>query len=490
MENTHQTPLVTALTIAAAQPHAAFYTPGHKRGQGASAALQKLVGPTALRGDLPELPGLDNLFAPEGPIAQAQQLAAATFGAEATYFLANGSTSGIEAAMLAVSGPKSALLVPRNVHQSVLSGLVLSGAQPFYLAPIHHPDWDLALGITAAQVEQALTRHPEIRAVLLVSPNYQGVCADVAAIAQAAHRHGAVLIVDEAHGPHFGFHPRLPPSALMAGADVVVQSTHKVLGAMTQASMLHVQGPRVDRDRLTQALQMTQSSSPNYLLLASLDAARQQMAIAGTELMAETLVIAEQMRTQLAELLPLRLLTPQALQSIEVSFCLDCTRLTIDVSGLGLSGFAADTFLHEVQQVTAELPTLRQLAFIISLGNRREEGDRLVAAFHALIEHSTQLAPAAILECPRLMLPVVTQPVMTPREAFWTSSHVVPLDAAVGQLCQASLCPYPPGIPILLPGERITAEHLDYLLQVRRMGGVVTGIADPTWQTLRVLQPH
>ncbi|HEY9736470.1 MAG TPA: aminotransferase class I/II-fold pyridoxal phosphate-dependent enzyme, partial [Trichocoleus sp.] len=284
-----QAPLLEALTQSARRPHAAFYAPGHKRGQGIPKRLQALLGESVFAADLPELPELDNLFAPEGAIAQAQALAAAAFGAEQTYFLANGSTCGIEAAVLAACRPGEKIVVPRNAHQSVVSALILSGALPVWVQPEYDASWDLVGAVRPEAVAMALQQHPDSRAVLVVSPTYQGICSDLAGIADIAHSYGLPLLVDEAHGPHFTFHPDLPTPALAAGADLAVQSTHKVLSALTQASMLHVQGDRICRQRLQRALQLTQSTSPSYLLLASLDAARQQMALEGYSLLSETL---------------------------------------------------------------------------------------------------------------------------------------------------------------------------------------------------------
>lgn len=491
MTDQHSTPLLTALTTAAARAHTAFYAPGHKQGQGASDALRSLVGRAALAADLPELPELDNLFAPTGPIDQAQQLASQAFGGEATFFLANGSTGGIEAALLAVSSPHESVLVPRNAHRSVFAGLVLSGASPVYLSPLHDPQWDLAFGVTAPQIEQALQSYPDIRAVVVVSPSYHGVCADIAAIANIVHQHDAILLVDEAHGAHLGFHPDLPQGAIAAGADIVIQSTHKVLGAMTQASMLHVQGQRVNRDRLRQALQLTQSTSPNYLLLASLDAARQQMAMAGTDLMAQTLAIAQQVRDRLRPMPGLGVLSPEQLLAVDHSFQLDPTRLVIDVAALGLTGFAADEFLHEQQRVTAELPTLRQLAFILSLGNLPADGDRLVSALDQLGQQTATLhspSPKA-LPSTASMQAMFSQPSMTPRAAFFATAVTVPIAQAVGAIAADALCSYPPGIPLLLSGERITAAAIASLQQIHQAGGVITGNPDETGRTIRVIAP-
>ena len=289
-----QTPLVDALKRCANRENSPFHTPGHKRGQGISNRHQQLFGTAAFQADLPELPELDNLFAPEGVILQAQRLAAEAFGAEQTWFLANGSTCGIEAAILATCGPGDKLILPRNVHSSAISGLILSGAIPIYVSPPYSRHWDLPLGLAQREIAIALSAHPDAKAVLIVSPTYQGICSDVKAIAHLTHSYDIPLLVDEAHAPHFAFHPELPASALASGADIAIQSAHKVLSAFTQSALLHAQGSRIDRHQLTQSLQLTQSTSPSYLLLGSLDAARHQMATDGFALMSRTLSLADQ----------------------------------------------------------------------------------------------------------------------------------------------------------------------------------------------------
>lgn len=484
-------PLVSALAQAMQRQCTAFYAPGHKHGAGMSASLIELLGSQVFRADLPELPELDNLFAPEGPIHAAQVLAAQTFGAEETFFLANGSTCGIEAALLAVCNPGDQVLIPRNAHISVLSALVLCGAWPIFLTPVHHPQWDLALGVTAQQIEHALQTYPEIRAVVVVSPNYQGICADIAAIATCVHAQSNILIVDEAHGAHLSFHEQLPKGAIASGADLVIQSTHKVLAAMTQASMLHVQGPRIDRERLRKALQLTQSTSPNYLLLASLDAARQQMAQSGQALMARTLELVQGVRSRFADLAPLQCLTPEQVATFPGNLQLDLTRLTVDVSDLHITGFTADAWLHETVGVTAELPTLRQLAFIFSLGNSRADSERLVQALAELVQTAATLTAPSWGDFPNApwIEKPLSKPPLSPREAFFASAQRIAIAQAVGQISADTLCPYPPGIPVLLPGERITQAAVTYLQQVHGAGGTITGNTDPTLQTLRIIEP-
>lgn len=483
-----QTPMLSALQASSRRPHAAFYAPGHKRGQGASPRLRELLGDAALAADLPELPELDNLFAPEGVIFEAQTLAAAAFGADQTYFLANGSTCGIEAAILATVGPGEKVIVPRNAHRSVVAGLVLAGAMPIFVAPEYSQEMGLALGVKVEDVAAALAQHPDSRAVLLVSPTYHGICSEVGAIAALAHHHHIPLLIDEAHGPHFAFHPDLPTPALALGADLVVQSTHKVLGALSQAAMLHTRGDRIDPSRLQAALQLTQSTSPNALLLASLDAARQQMATEGKALLSHTLALAQHMRRELAAIPGLTVIDPPAVTAFSSVGDLDLTRLTVDVSGLGITGLEADDILHNELGVTVELPELRHLTLILSLGNRVVDGEHCVAGLRSLSERcaAQSLSERSARQAGTVGLwlqpvhhdggeRVFTLPEVTPRAAFFAPTETVAARAAVGRLSADTVSAYPPGIPTLVAGERITADAIAHLTAIKQQGGYVTG---------------
>ncbi|MBD3883253.1 aminotransferase class I/II-fold pyridoxal phosphate-dependent enzyme [Phormidium tenue FACHB-886] len=476
-----QAPLLEALRSAAWRSTAAFHTPGHKGGQGIPSALADLLGSKVFPADLPELPELDNLFTPEGVILKAQALAAAAFGAEQTWFLANGSTCGIQAAVLATCQPGEKLILPRNVHQSAIAALILSGAVPVWLEPEVDPLWGIAHSVDPASIATALAQHPDAKAILLVSPTYYGVCGNVVAIAQLAHAHGIPLLVDEAHGAHFAFHADLPLSALKAGADLTVQSTHKTLSALTQAAMLHVQHQRIDRDRLSRALQIVQSTSPSYLLLASLDAARQQMATQGESLMAQALALAASIRAQLAPL-PIAVLSSSRSPSPGF-FALDPLRLTLSITGL--SGFQADERLHQEFGVTCELPGLHHLTFILTHGNTPEEADRLVISLEKLSRtppaFSSSLPPA---DC---LTPPARVPSLSPRQAFFAAHATVPVQEAIAQPSAELICPYPPGIPVLIPGEIITPEAICSLQQTLLAGGILTGCADSTLQTLKIV---
>ena len=307
--NQNQTPLLDAIISNAKRPHAPFYTPGHKQGKGISSKLANYFGKAVFRADLTELTELDCLFAADGVIQQAQQLAAEAFGSSQTWFLVNGSTCGIEAAILATCHDGDKIILPRNVHSSVISGLILAGAIPIFINPEYDATLDIAHSITIQNLEKALQKHPDAKAVMMVYPTYYGVCGDIKAIAKLTHEYNIPLLVDEAHGAHFAFHPELPISALNAGADLTVQSIHKTLGAMTQASMLHIQGNRININRINKALQLTQSTSPSYILLASLDAARQQIALHGKELLTQTLQLAEKARKYIHKIPGLSTLT-------------------------------------------------------------------------------------------------------------------------------------------------------------------------------------
>ena len=490
-----QTPLLDALKTDAECSQACFYTPGHKQGQGISQKIANVFGTAVFRADLPELRDT-------AAIQQAQELAARAFGAEKTWFLVNGSTCGIEAAILATCGPGDKIILPRNVHSAAIAGLILSGAVPIFVYPEYDFGLDNAHCIAADAVAAALSKHPDAKAVMVVYPTYYGVCGDLKAIARVTHQYDIPLLVDEAHGAHFAFHPELPAPALAAGADLTVQSAHKTLAAFTQASMLHVQGTRIDRDRLEKALQFLQSTSPSYLLLASLDAARQQMALYGKQLMSHALQLAQQARNQIGEIPGISvfdLTCKQQKSQVSPGFAaLDKTRLTVDVSKLGLTGFRAAEILEQDFGVTAELASPRHLTFIISLGNTQKDIEQLVRAFTTLAEMSlppksnninlqrTDFKLSCFLWDDFINMGNAVR--ISPRQAFFAETETLPIPKATGRICAEIICPYPPGIPVLMPGETISKSALEYLQKIQTMGGFISGCADTSLQALKVVK--
>ena len=478
-----ETPLLTALLQSKRQTNAVFFAPGHKKGKGIEHQLEYLLGKKVFQTDLPELPELDNLFAPQAAIAKAQDLASQCFGADRTWFLVNGSTCGIVSAIMATCEAGDKIILPRNIHQSAIAGLVFSGATPVFVKPEHDHLRDITYSITSDAIEKTLINNPETKAVMVLYPSYQGICGDLEAIADITHKYNIPLLVDEAHGGHFAFHNNLPPSALSLGADLTVQSTHKVLGAMTQASMLHIQGTKIAPQRVTKALQLLQSTSPSYLLLASLDAARKQMAIEGQQLMEKTLILADIARENLIKIPGLSVVEYSPRSGFKY---LDRTRLTVDIGQLGITGYEADSILHEELGVTCELPLLRHLTFIITFGNDRDDITKLIEAFTTLSQYYYPATSFSTNVCLSSNLPIPPSP-LSPREAYFAPTETIPFSQSSDRICGELICPYPPGIPILMPGEMITKEAIEYLQQVSKSGGVITGCSDETLATVSVI---
>lgn len=491
-----------------------FHVPGHKRGLSTPPALRGLVG-DSLRYDLTELEGLDYLASPTGPIREAQQLAAQLWGAASTWFLVNGTTVGVHAAVMATCGPRDTLLLPRNAHLSAFNAMVLAGCQARYMQPQYDPYFGVAHHVTVAALEQALGEAQQsqqrVGAVLVVSPTYYGVLSDVRGLAQVCHRHGVPLIVDEAHGAHLGLSPELPNSALQQGADIVVQSTHKQLSAMTQAAMLHSQGGLVSHSKVARALQVLQSSSPSYLLMASLDAARQQAASPGV--FSEPLAAAELARRSLQSIPGVRILSQEHLQPQYSSKrygggagreqparrCgegagadLDPLRLTLSFADIGLTGYEAAEVLERDYGVVPELAAPGCVVLAMSVGSTRAHAACLVAAVQQLSElYSSVEACDGIATSHQQALEYLSsisqQPVMSPREAYQAESVRVQVADAIGSSSAELLCPYPPGVPIVFPGEVISAAIVEALDAVLQSGGRVSGVCGQQLVTMAVL---
>ncbi|AFY62113.1 aminotransferase class I/II-fold pyridoxal phosphate-dependent enzyme [Synechococcus sp. PCC 6312] len=490
-------PILNALLRHSQGDYRGFHTPGHHSGQGIHPDLADAWRTAGLQLDLSEIPGLDNLAAPTAIIAQAQNLAAETFGAEKSWFLINGSTVGISAAIMATCGPGDRILVPRTIHQSVLSGMVLAGAKPVFMTPEYDPVWGLAFPLNPAQIEAALSHYPNTKAVLVISPTYEGLCPDLVQIAQIVHQQNIPLIVDEAHGSHFQFHPQLPMSAIQAGADVVIQSTHKTLSALTQAGMLHQQGKRVSTTRISQCLRVLQSSSPSYLLLASLDIARYQMASEGELLWDSVLGLADYFTHALTRL-------PHSIQlsadSLPLGITKDLTRQTLGTWPLAITGYRADDYLDQHHHITAELPTLNYLTFLLGLGHTPTDVNALVKGWQQFIENMEKNHEQTYLYSQEWQtlnqvsqasssLEPITTPILDLRTAFFSPQIKVTQAQAIHQVSAEWICPYPPGIPWLFPGEQITATIIERLLAIQQAGGTITGASDPTLQTLMVTEP-
>jgi len=482
-ERQHRTPLFDALVHLAESRKLSFHTPGHKSGKGISTRFRKFVGPKIFEIDLTTLDEVDSLHKPVGVIKEAQELAASAYGADRSFFLVNGTTVGNHAMILATTHPGDEVLVARNAHKSILAGLILSGAHPRFFLPRFDPSWGIILNVVPEVVREAMDRYPAAKVLTLTSPSYYGIAADLAGIIPDAKARGLVILVDEAHGPHLAFHPRLPLSALQAGADLCVQSTHKILGGMTQSSMLHVKGSAVDPARVARVLQLLQSTSPSYILMASLDLARMQMATEGEKLLNKAIELAEEARERINRIAGLRCLTEEEVKAMG-DFRLDVTKLTISVKDLGLTGFQASSFLNAEFDIQVEMADLQNILVIVSIGDRRDDLHRLVLALERLAgRHAGKRGSSIPLLLPsfegRLLLP--------PREAYFAPSEDLPLRKAEGRVSADIVTVYPPGIPLLVPGEEITAPAIEYLLHLAGCGARIDGLLEQGESKIRVV---
>jgi arginine decarboxylase len=479
------TPYLDALLAYAARDPGRFHIPGHKGGPGADPSLRELVGREGLAHDIPALiEGIDVGPRPT-PFEQAQRLAAEAWGARRSWFLINGASQGNQAACMALAHAGEPVVVQRNVHGSVVDGLVLGGLVPTFVAPELDPELGVAHCLAPEELDRALIETPGAVGVLAVSPTYFGACADLRGLADAAHSHAVPLIVDEAWGAHLHFHPDLPEDALAAGADLVISSTHKIVGSLGQAAMLHLgSGDRLDEHIVDRCVSLVESTSPSGLLSGSLDAARRQAAVHGQELLGETIATLESTREQVRQIPGLDVLDERLAGRPGVAGW-DPLRLSIDVRGTGTTGYHLAATARDIDDINFELASENVAVAVFGMGAPAEpQAERLLAALRRTVD---QIGAEAPDEHPEFAPPPPWGPLaMTPREAFLGPQDVVPFDDAEGRVAAESLAAYPPGVPNVLPGERMTRETLDFIAESVAHGGYVRGAVDRELRTLRV----
>ena len=480
------TPYLDALRAYAARKPGRFHVPGHKGGPGADPGLRELFGDRVLELDIPALTyGIDVGDVPT-PFQEAQRLAAEAWGARRTWWLVNGASQGNHAALLTLGHRGQHVVTQRNAHSSTIDALIMSGLRPTFVAPELDPELHIAHCMTPEALERALGETPEAAGATVVSPTYFGAMADVAGLVEVAHAHGVPLIVDEAWGAHLAFHEDLPAPALSLGADLVISSTHKVVGSLTQSAMIHLgHGDLIEEGVVDRCVTLIESTSPNSLLFASLDAARRSAATRGRELVGETLAALEQTREAIRAIRGLDVLD-ERLAGAPGVFDYDPLRLAIDVRGTRMSGYELARRLREEYDVLMELAGENVMVAVYGMGeDAGAASQRLLAALRGVIEAAGdddhEFADVGFAPPPPW-----GELVMTPREAFLGPQEVVAARDAVGRVAAESLAAYPPGIPNVLPGERLTAETLDYIEQTIAHGGSLRGASDRALRTLRV----
>ncbi len=462
-----------------------FNVPGHKGGQGADPGLRHAIGDDALLLDIPpDIFGVD--IGPEPtPYQRAERLAAEAYGAKRSWFLTNGATQGNHALCLALAPLGTRVVAQRNSHASVVDGLVLSGGIPAFVHPEYDPERGTAHGVTPEALARVLAATPDARAAFIVSPTYYGMAADVEACAQVAHAADVALIVDQSWGAHFGFHPELPPSALHCGADAVLTSTHKLAGSLTQSAILHlVNGERVDEATLARAIRIMRSTSTSALLLASLDAARRQLAVHGEQLLHETLHALHAAREKLRAIDGVGLLDDALVGQPGIA-AYDPLRIVLDVRGTGRTGLELRDGLRHIYDGHIELATQSTMVLIVGMGETEAALLRMAGDIEEVVERMRR---------PGERTKPIRQPVeppemaVTPREAFLGDAERVAVEDAIGRVSCESIAGYPPGIPAILPGERLTAEIARYLRETLDSGGRLHGSSDPDFRSIHVLR--
>jgi arginine decarboxylase len=478
-------PYLDAVVGYAFRGPARYHVPGHKGGPGADPGFLKAIGPDALAADIPQdIHGIDLGPSPT-PYERAEMLAAEAFGAARTFFLTNGATQGKHTVCLALAPLGTRIVVQRNSHGSLVDGLVLSGGIPSFVAPEYDEELGITHCVTPEALERALAETPDACAAFVVSPTYYGMAADVAGLAEAAHARGLPLVVDQAWGPHFGFHEDLPPTALSQGADAMLTSTHKIAGSLTQSAMLHIgHSGRVDSGAVARALRLLRSTSPSSLLLASLDAARRQLALHGEQLLWETIQAIGVAREKLETIPGIALVDSELVGRMGIAGH-DPLRIVLDVRGTGRTGYEIADALRRSYDVHVELPMQATIVFIAGLGETAAGLRRLAGDVDEVVKRLARPGETVPIVPPAASLGA--HAAVSPRDAFLGRAAQVAVDDAIGRISCESIAAYPPGVPALLPGERITAEVVEYLRALASSGARLHGASDPAFQTVNVL---
>jgi arginine decarboxylase len=481
--NQQLTPLFTALVNHAQKQPVQFHIPGHKKGQGMENDFRQFIGENALSIDLINIAPLDDLHRPSGIIKDAQELAAEAFGADCTFFSVQGTSGAIMTMILTVCSPGDKIIVPRNVHKSIMSAIIFAGARPIFISPVMDLKLGIAHGVTIRSIRRALEKHPDAKAVLVINPTYYGISTNLKAIVELTHSYNIPVLVDEAHGVHIHFNDNLPVSAMQAGADLAATSVHKLGGSLTQSSILNVQGDRISSARVQSIISMLTTTSTSYLLLASLDTARKQLALHGREMADSAIRMANKARAQINQIPGLYCFGEDILGG-EATYDYDPTKLTIHIIKLGINGYEAEVWLREHYNIEIELSDMYNILCIITSGDSEQTIGTLIAALQELsdryIEHDHSIdVVVKVPEIPHLSL--------SPRDAFYAETEIVEFTKAAGRIIAEFIFVYPPGIPILLPGEVISQDNINYIIEHLEVGLPVQGPEDKSMKNVKVI---
>ncbi|NLL53381.1 MAG: aminotransferase class I/II-fold pyridoxal phosphate-dependent enzyme [Peptococcaceae bacterium] len=457
-----------------------FDVPGHKQGRG-NPELREFLGEKCLAVDVNAMKPLDNLGHPVSVIKEAEELAAEAFAARHAFFMVNGTTSAVQAMIMSVCQQGDKIIMPRNVHKSAINALIISGAVPVYVNPGVNKRLGIPLGMSLEEVKDAIARHPEAKAIFVNNPTYYGVCSDLKTITELAHENNMYVLVDEAHGTHFYFGENLPLNAMAAGADLAAVSMHKTGGSLTQSSFLLI-GNSLSPGHVRQIINLTQTTSGSYLLLTSLDISRRNLALNGKNIFAKVTALAEYARTEINKIGGYYAFSSELIDK-DAIFDFDPTKLSVHTREIGLAGVEVYDILRDDYNIQIEFGDIGNILAIISVGDRELALERLVSS---------------LAEIKRLYLKDKTgmfdheyinpQVAITPQKAFYARQHSVPIKKSAGYISGEFVMAYPPGIPILAPGERITPDIIDYIVYAKAKGSFLTGTEDMAVENIRIVE--
>ncbi|WP_430883409.1 aminotransferase class I/II-fold pyridoxal phosphate-dependent enzyme [Fusibacter sp. JL216-2] len=477
-----RTPLLDAIKGYHKEGVIPFDVPGHKHGKGVP-ELRKFLGDTVMQVDVNSMKCLDNLGNPTGVIAESEALLADMYNADKAFFLVNGTSAGVQAMIMSLCSPGDKLILPRNAHKSATNGLIMSGARPIYVQPEFHEAYGIALGVEVESIKKAIFHNPDAKAVFLINPTYYGSASDLKEIVKYAHSKGMAVLVDEAHGAHLHFHRDLPMSAMEAGADMAAVSLHKTGGSLTQSSALLMKGHRVSDKYIRKIINLNQTTSASYLLMASLDVARKNLATRGEQMLESVLGHCRKARNDINQI-PGFYAFGRELEDKAGTHAFDETKLVVNVSGLGLTGFRVYDILRDEYGIQMELGDTGNILAIVSLGDCDKSLGALVSALKDIsAKHYFEKKVKQVARKPHEL-----ELSISPRDAFYAKKEVVDLKAASGRISGESVMAYPPGIPVVTPGELITDEVINYLEFLIAEETMLTDMDDVNLQTIKVIK--
>ncbi len=441
------------------------------------------LGVTALKMDLNGMPDLDFATHPKGVIRESQELTAAAFRAKTAFFLVNGTTSGVQTMMISACHPGDEIIIPRNAHKSAVNGLILSGAMPIYIQPEINRDFGLVTGVTTENIVKAIANHPHAKAVFAINPSYYGISPDLKSIVKIAHQNKMSVIVDEAHGAHLSFCEGLPISGMDAGADLCSVSMHKTGGSLTQSAVLLVGNGQISTESVQEALGLSFTTSASYLLLSSLELARKQLAIDGPQLIEKILRMTRWARQEINKIDGIYAFGKEV-TGFPGAFDFDELKLTISLLGLGLTGYCAENILRENYNIQIELSDLYNILPYIGVGDTEEDLAILIAALKDLAATYTAKEKR---NCQSPIISPIPEMIVTPRDAFYSPKKIIAINNATDEIAGETIMAYPPGIPVVSLGERISEDLLEYIRLLKSQGCALQGTTDPGVEYIRVL---